>query len=99
MKKGGGYVLATYLLDLLGADTVLMNYLTDSACRSIKYDDRATAISWSGQLLTALRDFGSRFDGHPPAALIRANRDISRRLARYIHRQDLEGGDNGGQVR
>ena len=88
--------MATYLLDLLGADTVLMNYLTDSACRSIKYDDRATAISWSGQLLAALRDFGGRFDGHPPAALIRANRDISRRLSRYIHRLDMEGGEVGG---
>ena len=88
--------MATYLLDLLGADTVLMNYLTDSACRSIKYDDRATAISWSGQLLAALRGFGSRFDGHPPAALIRANRDISRRLARYIHRLDIEGGETYG---
>lgn len=88
--------MATYLLDLLGADTVLMNYLTDSACRSINYDDRVTAISWSGQLLAALRDFGGRFDGHPPAALIRANRDISRRLARYIHRLDIEGGETDG---
>lgn len=88
--------MATYLLDLLGADTVLMNYLTDSACRSINYDDRVTEISWSGQLLAALWDFGGRFDGHPPAALIRANRDISRRLARYIHRLDIEGGETYG---
>ena len=88
--------MATYLLDLLGADTVLMNYLTDSACRSIKYDDRATAISWNGQLLAAIRDFSARFDGMPPTALVRANRDISGRLARYIHRMDLEGGDGRG---
>lgn len=75
---------------------MLMNYLTDSACRSIKYDDRATAISWNGQLLAAIRDFSARFDGMPPTALVRANRDISGRLARYIHRMDLEGGDGRG---
>lgn len=88
--------MATYLLDLLGVDTVLMNYLTDSACRSINYDDRVTAISWSGQLLAAIRDFAARFDGHPPAALVRANRDISSRLARYIHKLDMEGGNCRG---
>ena len=72
---------------------MLVNYLTDSVARSLKYDDRATAISWSGQLLAAIRDFAARFDGHPPEALIRANRDISNRLARYIHKLDMEGGN------
>ena len=96
MRKGGGYVLTSYMLEMIGADDVLIIYLVDSVAQSIKYDDRATAITWGGQILAALRDFTGRFDGHPPAALIRANRDISRRLAHYIHQMELPGGDHGG---
>ncbi len=96
MRKGGGYVLTAYYLDLIGPDEILTTYLCDSVRRSLRYDDRATAITWAGQILAALRDFAGRFDGHPPEALIRANRDISRRLAHYIHQMDLPGGNLRG---
>mgnify|MGYP001624933190 CR=1 FL=1 len=96
MRKDGGYALTTYLLDLLGADAVLVNYLTESVVRTLKYGNRATAISWAGQLLAALRDFAGRYDGHSPAALVRANMDISRRLALYIRKLEMEGGKGRG---
>ena len=56
MKKGGGYAMAAYLLDRDGADEVLMTYLRGSVSQTLKYDDRATAIAWGGQILAALRD-------------------------------------------
>ena len=92
MRQGGGYAMTAHLLDQDGADEVLMNYLRDSVIHSLKYDDRATAISWGGQLLTALCDYANRFEGRRPTVTIRAIRDISRRLSRYLYRMGVEGG-------
>lgn len=96
MRKGGGYAMAAYLLDRDGADEVLMTYLRGSVSLAIKYDDRATAIAWGGQILAALRDYAGRFETRPPLAAVKAIRDISRRLSRYVDGMDLEGGDRRG---
>lgn len=96
MKKGGGYAMAAYLLERDGADEVLMTYLRGSVSLAIKYDDRATAIAWGGQILAALRDYAGRFESRPPLAAVKAIRDISRRLSRYVDGMDLEGGGRNG---
>lgn len=96
MRKGGGYAMAAYLLERDGADEVLMTYLRGSVAQTIKYDDRATAIAWGGQILAALRDYAGRFEARPPLASIKAIRDISRRLSRYVDGMDLEGGTRNG---
>ena len=96
MRKGGGYAMAAYLLDRDGADEVLMTYLRGSVSLAIKYDDRATAIAWGGQILAALRDYAGRFESRPPLAAVKAIRDISRRLSRYVDGMDLEGGGRNG---
>lgn len=96
MRKGGGYTLAAYLLERDGADEVLMTYLRGSVSLAIKYDDRATAIAWGGQILAALRDYAGRFESRPPLAAVKAIRDISRRLSRYVDGMDLEGGERRG---
>lgn len=96
MRKGGGYAMAAYLIDRDGPDEVLMTYFRESVSRSIKYDDRATAISWAGQVLAALRDYAGRFEARPPLAVITAIRDISRRLSRFVDGMDVEGGERRG---
>ena len=96
MRKGGGYAMAAYLLDRDGADEVLMTYLRGSVAQTIKYDDRATAIAWGGQILAALRDYTGRFEARPPLAAVKAVRDISRRLSRFVDSMDLEGGERRG---
>ena len=96
MSKGGGYVLTTYLLDLLGPDEVLTAYLCDSVRRSIRYDDRATAITWAGQILVALRDYADRSRDKNRATAARAIRDIARRLCAYVDSITMEGGNSRG---
>lgn len=96
MSKGGGYVLTAYLLDLLGPDEVLTSYLCDSVRRSIKYDDRATAITWAGQIWTALRDYADRARDKNRATAARAIRDIARRLSMYVSAMTMEGGNSRG---
>lgn len=97
MGKGGGYVLTAYLLDLLGPDEVLTSYLCDSVRRSIRYDDRATAITWAGQILAALRDFADRSRDKNRATAARAIREISRRLSMYVSAMTtMEGGNSRG---
>ena len=95
MGKGGGYVLTAYMLDLLGPDEVLTSYLCDSVRRSIKYDDRATAITWAGQILAALRDFADRSRDKNRATAARAVREISWRLCTYVSAM-TEGGEKRG---
>ena len=97
MGKGGGYVLTAYMLDLIGPDEVLTAYLCDSVRRSIKYDDRATAITWAGQILAALRDFADRSRDKNRATAARAIRAISRRLSMYVSAMTtMEGGNSRG---
>ena len=96
MRRGGGYAMAAYLLERDGADEVLMTYLRGSVAQTIKYDDRATAIAWGGQILAALSDYTGRFETRPPLAAVKAVRDISRRLSRYVDSMDLEGGTRNG---
>lgn len=88
--------MAAYLIDRDGSDEVLMTYFRNSVSRSIKYDDRATAISWAGQILAALRDYAGRYESRPPLAAIKAIRDISRRLSRYVDCMDVDGGERRG---
>lgn len=93
--------MAAYFLDFAGVNDVLLDYMCSSVAQSILYDDRSTAIAWGGQILAALRDYAARFDGHPPASLITADRNISRGLAHYVARMDLDidgidGGDGHG---
>lgn len=88
--------MTAYLLDRDGADEVLMAYLRGSVSLAIKYDDRATAIAWGGQILAAIRDYAGRFEARPPMAAVKAIRDISRRLSRYVDGMDIEGGGRNG---
>ena len=88
--------MAAYLLERDGAAEVLLAYLRGSVSLAIKYDDRATAIAWGGQILAALRDYAGRFEARPPLAAVKAVRDISRRLSRYVDGMDLEGGERRG---
>lgn len=99
MGKGGGYVLTAYMLDLLGPDEVLTSYLCDSVRRSIKYDDRATAITWAGQIWAALRDYADRARDKNRATAARAIREISRRLCAHVDNMAMEGGSKSGQIR
>lgn len=96
MGKGGGYVLTAYLLDLLGPDEVLTSYLCDSVRRSLRYDDRATAITWAGQILAALRDYVDRAKDKNRATAARAIREIARRLCAYVDSITMEGGNSRG---
>ena len=95
MGKGGGYVLTDYFLGLIGPDEVLTTYLCDSVRRSLRYDDRATAITWAGQILAALRDFADRSRDKNRATAARAVREISRRLCTYVSAM-TEGGEKRG---
>lgn len=99
MGKGGGYVLTDYLLGLIGPDEVLTTYLCDSVRRSLRYDDRATAITWAGQILAALRDYVDRARDKNRATATRAVRDIARRLCAYVDSITMEGGNSRGQIR
>ena len=99
MDKGGGYVLTAYYLDMIGPDEVLTDYLCDSVRRSLRYDDRATAITWAGQILAALRDFADRSRDKNRATAGRAVREISRRLCAYVDSMTMEGGEKRGQIR
>ena len=96
MGKGGGYVLTAYMLEIIGPDEVLTAYLCDSVRRSIKYDDRATAITWAGQILAALRDYVDRARDKNRATAARAVRDIARRLSMYVSAMAMEGGNSRG---
>ena len=96
MGKGGGYVLTANLLDLLGPDEVLTSYLCDSVRRSLRYDDRATAITWAGQILAALRDYVDRAKDKNRATAARAIREIARRLCAYVDSITMEGGNSRG---
>lgn len=98
MSKGG-YVLTVYLLDLIGPDEVLTAYLCDSVRRSLKYDDWATAVTWTGQILAALRDYVDRSRDKNRATADRAVRDIARRLCAYVDNMTMEGGSKSGQIR
>ena len=99
MGEGGGYVLTAYMLDLIGPDEVLTAYLCDSVRRSLRYDDRATAITWAGQILAALRDYVDRARDKNRATAARAVRDIARRLSMYVSAMTtMEGGDRRGSI-
>ena len=99
MGKGGGYVLTAYFLDLIGPDEVLTAYLCDSVRRSLRYDDRATAITWAGQILAALRDFADRSRDKNRATAARAIREISRQLSMYVSAMTMEGGEKRESIR
>lgn len=99
MGKGGGYVLTAYLLELLGPDEVLTAYLCDSVRRSLRYDDRATAITWAGQILAALRDYMDRVRDKNRTTAVRVIREISRRLSTYVSAMIMEGGNSRGSIR
>lgn len=91
-------MLTAYMLGIIGPDEVLTAYLCDSVRRSLKYDDRATAITWAGQILAALRDYVDRVKDKNRATAARAIRDISRRLSMYVSAM-MEGGEKRGQIR
>lgn len=95
MRKGGGYVLTAHMLEIIGPDEVLMTYLCDSVRRAIKYDDRATAITWAGQILAALRDYIDRVKDKPGTTVVRTVREVSRRLSTYVTSM-MEGGEKRG---
>ena len=98
MNKGGGYVLTAYMLEIIGPDEVLTTYLCDSVRRSLRYDDRATAITWAGQILAALRDYADRSKDKPKATAARVVRDIARRLSMYVTNMMMEGDGKCGQI-
>lgn len=99
MRKGGGYVLTAYYLELIGPDEVLTTYLCDSVRQSLRYDDRATAITWAGQILAVLRDYVDQARDKNRATAARAVRDIARRLCAYVDNIAMEGGSKSGQIR
>ena len=98
MNKGGGYVLTAYMLEIIGPDEVLTTYLCDSVRRSLRYDDRATAITWAGQILAALRDYMDRVRDKNRTTAARAVRDIARRLNMYVTNMMMEGDGKRGQI-
>ena len=92
-------MLTAYMLGIIGPDEVLTAYLGDSVRRSLKYDDPATASTWAGQILAALRDYADRSRDKNRATAARAVRDIARRLCAYVDSMTMEGGEKRGQIR
>ena len=84
--------MVSYTLRTIGPDTEFLDFLTDSVAVSVRCDDRATALTWASQVITALRAYADELDS-PPAILVKTIGGIASLLVQYLGEFDnFDGG-------